>query len=91
LRRDLPIKKGLAPLSIIGRANVNNVRDGFVKVIGLKDGLILGATVVGPHAGEVIHELTLAIQYGLTAAQVAGAIHAFPTWSETVRVACSKI
>lgn len=91
LRRDMPYKKGLAPLSIIGRSNVSNSRDGFVKVMGLKDGTILGATVVSPNAGEIIHELTLAIAHNLKTQDIASTLHAFPTWSEAVRIACSKI
>jgi len=39
----------------------------------------------------MIHELTLAIQHELTAQEVASTIHAFPTWSEAVRIACGKI
>lgn len=91
LKRDLTIKSAVAPINIIGRSNVTNVRDGFVKVITDKKGILIGASVVAPHAGEIIHELTLAIQHGLSASQVANTLHAFPTWSEAVRVACGKI
>jgi dihydrolipoamide dehydrogenase len=91
IKRDLKYKKALAPLTIIGRANTANVDRGFVKVITEPDGTLLGASIVSPHAGEMIHELTLAIQYGLTAQEVANTIHAFPSWSEAVRVACNKI
>ncbi|MGB3023571.1 MAG: NAD(P)/FAD-dependent oxidoreductase [Candidatus Saccharimonadales bacterium] len=91
LRRDLEIKKAIAPLNIISRSNVTDTREGFCKVITDRGGILIGGTVVGPHAGEIIHELTLAIQYGLTSAEVANALHAFPSWSEVVRVACSKI
>ncbi|HSE29196.1 MAG TPA: dihydrolipoyl dehydrogenase [Candidatus Saccharimonadales bacterium] len=91
IKRDLKIKKSIAPISIIGRANTSNVEEGFVKVITDKDGTLLGASIVSPRAGEMIHELTLAIQMGLTAEEVASTIHAFPTWSEAVRVACAKI
>lgn len=91
LKRDLTIKIGMAPLNAIARSNIDNVRDGFVKVITTKQGQLVGATVVAPHAGEIIHELSLAIQYGLTASEVAGTIHAFPSWSEAVRVACAKV
>ena len=62
-----------------------------MKVIADKRGVLLGASIVAPHAGETIHELTLAVQHGLTAAEVATTLHAFPTWSEAVRVACAKI
>lgn len=91
LKRDLRIKTAIVPVNVIGRANVSNAMDGFVKVITDKNGVLLGASIVSAHAGEVIHELGLAIQYGLTASQVANALHAFPTWSEAVRVACAKI
>lgn len=90
-RRDLRISTGIAPISIIGRSTTSNEHDGFVKVIADKAGVILGASAVMPHAGEVIQELTLAIQHGITAAEVANTIHAFPTWSEAVRVACAKV
>lgn len=91
IRRDLKYKKAIAPISIIGRANTSNVDDGFVKVITEADGTLIGASIVSPRAGEMLHELTLAIQYGLTAQEVANTMHAFPTWSEAVRIACAKI
>lgn len=91
IKRDIRIKKALAPISIIGRANTANVDDGFVKVITATDGTLIGASIVSPRAGEMLHELTLAIQMELTAEEVASTIHAFPTWSEAVRVACNKI
>jgi mercuric reductase len=91
IKRDIKIKKALAPISIVGRANTANVDDGFVKVITTTDGTLIGASIVSPRAGEMLHELTLAIQMELTAEEVASTIHAFPTWSEAVRVACNKI
>ncbi|MFZ1812576.1 MAG: NAD(P)/FAD-dependent oxidoreductase [Candidatus Saccharimonadales bacterium] len=91
LRKDLEIKKAIAPLNIISRSNITDIRDGFCKVITDRNGILIGGSVVGPHAGEIIHELTIAIQYRLTSAEVANALHAFPSWSEVVRVACSKI
>lgn len=91
IKRDLPITKAIAPLNIIGRANTTNNHDGFVKIIVDKKAVLIGATVVAPHAGEIIHELTLAIQYKMTSHDVANTLHAFPSWSEAVRVACSKI
>lgn len=87
-----PYHSAVVSITVIGRANTSDVGDGFIKVLGdKKTGYILGATVLCPHAGEVIHELTLAIQNRLTAKQVADTIHAFPTWSEAVRVACAKL
>lgn len=91
LRRDLVINKATAPLSLIARSNTSDFRDGFVKLITDKKGVLIGATVVAPHAAEIIHELALAIKYGLTASQVAATPHAFLSWSEAVRVAADKL
>lgn len=91
LKRDLPIKKATAPLNIIARANIDNFSQGFVKVITDKTLKIIGGSIVAPGAGEIIHELALAIQYELTAPELASTLHAFPSWSEAVRVACAKL
>ena len=90
-KRRLAIKSAVAPLNIIARSNTSDFHDGFVKIITNKKGVILGATIVAPHAGEIIHELALAVKYGLTAAQIAATPHAFLSWSEAVRVAASKL
>lgn len=80
------------PLSVVSRANTADFSEGFVKIIANRStGVILGAVVVSPQASEVIHELTVAIQNYLTAAQVAQTIHTFSTWSEAVRVVCAKL
>jgi dihydrolipoamide dehydrogenase len=91
LKRDLPINKAIAPLNIIARSNTSDFRDGFVKIITDKKGIILGATIVAPHAGEMIHELALAVKHGLTADDVAQTPHAFLSWSEAIRVAAGKL
>jgi dihydrolipoamide dehydrogenase len=91
LKRDLPINKAVAPLNIIARSNTSDFRDGFVKIITDKKGVILGGTVVAPHAAEIVHELTLAVKYQHTAAEVASTPHAFLSWSEAVRVAAAKL
>lgn len=91
LKRDLSINKAIAPLNIIARSNTSDFRDGFVKIITDKHGVILGAAVVAPHAAEIIHELSLAIKHDMTAYQVAETPHAFLSWSEAVRVAAAKL
>lgn len=84
-------RTAMSPVSIIGRANVNDIHEGFVKVIANREGVLIGAAIAAPHAGEMIHELTLAIQMGLKAIDVANTVHAFPSWSEAVRIACGKL
>lgn len=91
IKRDLAIKKAVAPLNIIARSNTSDFRDGFVKLITDKKGVLLGGTVVAPHAAEIIHELALAVKYGMTAKQLASTPHAFLSWSEAVRVAAGKL
>lgn len=91
LKRDLDIKKSLVPLNMIARSNTSDFRDGFVKLIADKKGVLTGATVVAPHAGEIIHELTLAIKYGMSASELANTPHAFLSWSEAVRLAASRL
>ena len=90
-RRDLAVAIASAPLTIVARSNTSDFRDGFVKLIADKKGVLVGATVVAPHAAEIIHELALAIRHNLTAAQIAETPHAFLSWSEAVRVAASKL
>jgi len=90
-KRDLAINKGIAPLTIIARSNTSDFRDGFVKIITDKKGVVIGGTIVAPHAAEMIHEIGLAVKHGLTAAQIADTPHAFLSWAEAVRVAASKL
>lgn len=91
IKRDLRINTALAPLNIIARSNTSDFRDGFVKLISDKKGVLLGATVVAPHAAEIIHEIALAVKYRLTASELAATPHAFLSWSEAVRVAAGKL
>jgi len=90
-KRDLAVQKAIAPLNIIARSNTSDFRDGFVKIITDKKGVLLGATVVAPGASEIVHDLALAIKYQLTARQLAETPHAFLSWSEAVRVAAAKL
>jgi pyruvate/2-oxoglutarate dehydrogenase complex dihydrolipoamide dehydrogenase (E3) component len=60
-------------------------RDGFIKLITKKDGSLLGATVVNARAGETITEFIVAMKHGLKVSDLAGAIHAYPTYSTPVQ------
>jgi pyruvate/2-oxoglutarate dehydrogenase complex dihydrolipoamide dehydrogenase (E3) component len=90
-KRDLPVKKAIAPLNIIARSNTADFRDGFVKLLCDKKGVILGGTIVAPGAAEMIHEIGLAVKHNLTAAQLADTPHAFLSWSEAIRVAANRL
>lgn len=91
LRRDMHVKKAITPLAVVASSNANDFAHGFVKIITDKKGVIIGATIVAPSAGELIQELALAIKFGHTASQVASVPHAFLTWSEAIRVCASKL
>jgi pyruvate/2-oxoglutarate dehydrogenase complex dihydrolipoamide dehydrogenase (E3) component len=67
------------------RAVCENDVDGFIKVVSKKDGTILGATMVAGRAGEAITEFIVAIKNNLKVADLAGAIHAYPTYSTAVQ------
>ena len=70
-------------LSELDRARIDQQTEGFVKVLTLpgKD-RILGVTIVGSHAGEVIGEFTLAMKNRIGLNQVLSTIHIYPTFSE---------
>lgn len=68
----------------VGRAIIMGENQGFAKVIVSKDGPIVGAVVVGPAAGEMIHELMYAVGWEALPAEAAAFVHAHPTLSEAV-------
>jgi dihydrolipoamide dehydrogenase len=68
----------------VGRAQIIGHNQGVVKIVSQKDGPILGASVVGPHAGELIHELMYAVGWEALPEEAAAFIHAHPTLSEAV-------
>jgi len=68
----------------VGRAIIVGHTDGIVKVVAEKGGPILGATVVGPVAGELIHELMYAVAWEALPAEAAAFIHAHPTIAEAI-------
>lgn len=89
--KGIAIKKGIMAIGMLGRANTSNDFDGFVKVITDKKDVIIGASIVAPRAGEMIHELALAIHSKIRAQTIANMIHAYPTYSEGVKIACSFV
>jgi dihydrolipoamide dehydrogenase len=83
--RKLEYQIGRFPFSANGRARTAGETEGFVKIIrDKKYGEILGAHIVGSHASEIIHELTVARQNEYTVEEVDLAIHAHPTLSEAI-------
>ncbi|PCI32855.1 MAG: dihydrolipoyl dehydrogenase [Alphaproteobacteria bacterium] len=79
---------GKFPFTANSRAKANRQTDGFVKILtcALSD-KILGAHIIGADAGNMIAELTLAVEKGITAEDLAYTCHAHPTETEAVREA----
>ncbi len=78
------VEKTAHTLAGVSRAIIRGKSQGLVKIISAKDGPILGATVVGPEAGELIHELMYAVGWEALPAEAAAFIHAHPTLSEAI-------
>lgn len=74
------------PLSKVDRAVCEGNTEGFIKVIAKRDGTILGATIVAHRAGEAIAELAIAMDHKLKINDLAGTIHAYPTYSTGVQL-----
>ncbi len=71
-----------------GRAKANFAAEGFVKILADKQtDRILGAHVIGPMAGDLIHEVCVAMEFGAAAEDLARTCHAHPTYSEAMREA----
>jgi len=71
-----------------GRAKAVHQGEGFVKILADKEtDRILGAHIIGPAAGDLIHEVCVAMEFGASAQDLALTCHAHPTYSEAVREA----
>ncbi|WP_144787867.1 dihydrolipoyl dehydrogenase [Lysinibacillus fusiformis] len=88
----IEVKMAKFPFAINGRALALNAAEGFVKLVVRKnDGILIGAQIVGTGASDMIAELSLAIEAGMTAEDVALTIHAHPTLGEMTMEAAEVI
>lgn len=79
------VKTARFPFSALGKALASGHRDGFVKVVAEAEfGEILGVHIIGPHAGDLIHEAVVALSLECTVDELARMIHAHPTLSEGI-------
>lgn len=82
------VKIGTFPYTALGRAMTMGQNDGFVKIIAeAKYNRVVGMEIIGAGATEIIHEGVLAIKEEFTLEELADAIHAHPTLSESVKEA----
>lgn len=87
--KGISYSKGLFPFMANSRARTNHETDGMVKVLTDKaTDKILGIHIIGPHAGEMIAEGVLGMEYGAAAEDIARTCHAHPTLSEAFKEAC---
>ena len=87
----IQVKVGRFPFLACGKAVSMNETVGFVKVIADLQDKVVGAQIVGPHASDLISEVTLAISNGLSVEQVVKTVHNHPTVLESVYEACEDI
>jgi pyruvate/2-oxoglutarate dehydrogenase complex dihydrolipoamide dehydrogenase (E3) component len=73
------------PFADVDRARAEGESAGFAKLLTSPGGKILGVSIVGAHAGELIAEATLAMTHGLSAKHVSAAIHTYPTLASIAR------
>jgi dihydrolipoamide dehydrogenase len=93
LKRDgIAYKVGKFPFLANGRAKANQTTDGFVKIIAdAATDRVLGAHILGPQAGELIHECAVLMEFGGSSEDLARTCHAHPTLAEAVKEAAMAV
>ncbi len=85
-------KAGKFPFLANGRAKSIRTTDGFVKILAdARSDRVLGCHIVGPQAGEIIHEVAVLMEFGGSAEDLARTCHAHPTLSEAVKEAALAV
>ena len=85
-------KVGKFPFMANSRAKVNNETDGFVKILADSNtDKVLGVHIIGPHCGNMIAEMALAMEFGASAEDIARTCHAHPTHTEAIKEAALAV
>tara|TARA_B100000686_G_scaffold83942_1_gene90708 strand:+ start:1864 stop:3261 length:1398 start_codon:yes stop_codon:yes gene_type:complete len=85
-------KVGKFPFMANSRAKAIDVTEGFVKLLtDSKTDRVLGAHIIGQHAGEMIAEISLAMEFGASSEDIARTCHAHPTFSEAIKEAALSV
>jgi len=91
-KEKIDYKVGKFPFLANSRAKVNNETDGFVKILAdKKTDRVLGVHMIGPHTGDMIAEMALAMEFGASAEDIARTCHAHPTHTEAVKEAALAV
>ncbi len=78
------------PFAENDRARAERDTDGLIKIVTAKNGRVLGASIVGPHAGDLIQPWVMAVEQGLKVGAMAGVIWPYPTFGEVGHRAASS-
>ena len=85
-------KIGKFPFLANSRAKVNNETEGFVKILAdAQTDKVLGVHIIGPHCGDMIAEMALAMEFGASAEDIARTCHAHPTHTEAIKEAALAV
>ena len=85
-------KVGKFPFIANSRAKVNNETEGFVKILAdEKSDRVVGVHIIGPHCGDMIAEMALAMEFGASAEDIARTCHAHPTHTEAIKEAALAV
>ena len=92
INENIKYKIGKFPFMANSRAKVINETEGFVKILAEeKTDKVLGVHIVGPHAGDMIAEMVLAMEFGASSEDIARTCHAHPTYSEAIKEAALAV
>ena len=92
--KELKIKYKIGKFSFMANSRAKAIDDaeGFVKILAdEKTDKVLGAHLIGPHAGELIAEIGIAMEFGASSEDIARTCHAHPTFSEAVKEAALSV
>jgi len=85
-------KVGKFPFLANSRAKAINEPEGFVKILAVeKTDKVIGVHIIGPHAGEMIAEMAIAMEFGASSEDIARTCHAHPTFSEAIKEAALSV
>tara|TARA_B100000579_G_scaffold417699_1_gene414494 strand:- start:223 stop:1626 length:1404 start_codon:yes stop_codon:yes gene_type:complete len=91
-KNNVKYKIGKFPFLANSRAKVNNEYEGFVKILADADNdKVLGVHMIGPHVGEMIAEMALAMEFGASSEDIARTCHAHPTHTEAIKEAALAV
>jgi dihydrolipoamide dehydrogenase len=92
IEENIKYKIGKFPFMANPRAKVINETEGFVKILAEeKTDKVLGVHIIGPHAGDMIAEMVLAMEFGASSEDLARTCHAHPTYSEAIKEAALAV